>query len=265
MSILNGHTGAIQSYAFSHNKNTLATLEQKNTIHLWDIKADSVRGRIERFLIKQAKRLTCHLQDRAPIRLQIYLAQISRMLRKTRNYSSPYRTIVLNTSDEVQVIYFSPDRKTLATIERINDESYTKKMIRLWDLETEKLKINLTGHSSKVRSLLFSQDGKHLASVHDNNSIILWDIQKGKIEANIAEHSKYLSCAAFSPDSKTLATGSIDKTIRLWDVKSGKQKATLHGHTLGISKLSFSPDGETLASVSYDCTILLWNLKETNR
>jgi WD40 repeat protein len=145
------------------------------------------------------------------------------------------------------------------------------KAIKLWDVATGKELATLKGHTSLVRSVAFSPDGKTLASGsgdfespfagHDPpGQIKLWDVATGRNIANLTGHAKLVFSVAYSPDGKTLASGSYDQTIKLWDFASGKEKATLKGHDLSISPLAFSPDGKTLASGSEDYTIKLWDL-----
>ena len=76
-----------------------------------------------------------------------------------------------------------------------------------------------------VPSVVFSPDGKTLASGGGVNSIILWDVTTGKEKATLTRggEERVVSSVAFSPDGKTLASGSRDHTIKLWDVATGKQ------------------------------------------
>ncbi len=118
----------------------------------------------------------------------------------------------------------------------------------------------LKGHSSDVNSVVFSPDGKTLASGSDDKTIKLWNLTTKKEIRTLQGHSKWIWTVAFSPDGKTLASAGADKTITLWDVSSGNVIQTLVGHSDGVASVAFSPDGKTLASGSLDKTIKLWNL-----
>ncbi len=70
--------------------------------------------------------------------------------------------------------------------------------------------------------LVFSRDGKALASGDEDGTIKLWDVAKAKELASFKGHTGGISSLAFSADSKVLVSGSEDKTIKLWDVVKSK-------------------------------------------
>lgn len=120
----------------------------------------------------------------------------------------------------------------------------------------------LQGHSSTVRSVSVSPDGKTLASGSDDNTIKLWNLETGKEIHTLNGHSNSVLSVSFSPDGKTLASGSSDNTIKLWNLETGQEIRTFNGHSDLVMSVSFSPDDKTLASGSNDDTIKLWNLSE---
>lgn len=84
-----------------------------------------------------------------------------------------------------------------------------------------------TGHSNNVTSVVFSADGKTLASGSSDETVKLWDVSTGTELHTLDGHSNAVESIAFSPDGKTLASGSGDKTIKLWDVSTGAELRTL--------------------------------------
>ena len=118
----------------------------------------------------------------------------------------------------------------------------------------------LEGHTSWVRSVSFSPDGKRLASGSHDKTIKLWNLATGNQISTLKGHTLWVNSVSFSPDGKTLASASDDNTIKLWNLATGKEISTLTGHTSWVNSVSFSPDGKTLASGSYDNTIKVWNL-----
>ena len=50
--------------------------------------------------------------------------------------------------------------------------------IKLWDVETGRYLGILSGHTEPVETLVFSHDGKMLASGSDDGTVLLWDWKK---------------------------------------------------------------------------------------
>ncbi|MEH2248645.1 AAA-like domain-containing protein, partial [Nostoc sp.] len=80
----------------------------------------------------------------------------------------------------------------------------------------------LEGHSERVNSVVFSPDGKTLASASADKTIKLWNLDTGKEITTLSGHSAAVNSVVFSPDGKTLASASADKTIKLWNLDTGK-------------------------------------------
>jgi WD40 repeat protein len=120
----------------------------------------------------------------------------------------------------LSALAISPDGKMLAAGESDFDT------IRLWDLDSAKLKYKLKAHG--VAELAFSPDGKALASAGRDGKVIVWDVAKEKPRLVLKGHSKhangnFLRCIAFAPDGRTVASGSWDGTMRFWPVAPAEQ------------------------------------------
>ncbi|PMB43350.1 hypothetical protein CEN41_13160, partial [Fischerella thermalis CCMEE 5330] len=90
------------------------------------------------------------------------------------------------------------------------------KTTKLWDIASGKVIQTLTGHSNLVKSVVFSPDGKIVASGSNDNTIKLWNVATGKEIRTFTAHTSFVTSLAFSNDGKVLASGSSDKTIKLW-------------------------------------------------
>ena len=111
------------------------------------------------------------------------------------------------------------------------------------------------GHTAAARQVVFSPDGRMLASCSEDGRVLLWDFARRERLATLAHPAMRI---AFSPDGRLLATGARDGSVVVWDVARRRAIRTLRDHDREIGAMAFSPDGALLASSDYGSTIL-WN------
>ncbi|MBE9168580.1 hypothetical protein IQ238_14030 [Pleurocapsales cyanobacterium LEGE 06147] len=80
----------------------------------------------------------------------------------------------------------------------------------------------LTGHTDLVGGVIFSPDGRLLASCSADTTIRLWQMPDGKPLATLTGHTDSVGGVTFSPDGRLLASSSEDTTIRLWMLRLWK-------------------------------------------
>jgi len=97
-----------------------------------------------------------------------------------------------------------------------------------------------SGHTSWVRSLVFSPDGTSLVSGSDDNTIKLWDMQTGGVVKTFWGHRGFVVSVSISADCTTIASGSDDQTIRLWDIQTGECHHIIQQYSVR-SYVYFSP------------------------
>jgi eukaryotic-like serine/threonine-protein kinase len=120
--------------------------------------------------------------------------------------------------------------------------------------------VTINGHGKAVHSIVFSPDGKQIASASQDQTIKVWDAANGQEVFTLKGHTNGVTSVAFSPDGKQIASGSLDNTIKFWDASTGKESAALKGHANGVWSIAFSSDGKRIASASDDRTIKVWDV-----
>ncbi len=120
---------------------------------------------------------------------------------------------------------------------------------------------DITDHKDVVHSVVFSPNGRMIASGSADSNAKLWRADSGKQIRALMRHPSPVLCVAFSPDNNVLAVGAEDGTITLWDVNYKERIKTLRGHEGRVWSIRFSPDGSILASGSTDKTVRLWDMR----
>ena len=110
----------------------------------------------------------------------------------------------------------SPCEELLATETNNGD-------IKIWDIASETLVVELTGHENFESALAFSPTGEYLVSGGQANAVDVWDVALWEKRHSLIGHTASVVAITFHPDGKRLVTSSRDGTARLWNVESGEE------------------------------------------
>jgi WD40 repeat protein len=158
-----------------------------------------------------------------------------------------------------QQVYFSPDSKTVRTLQEQREGGKSRFLVRSWDVakghETERKAIEPTGQVVHWHWI-----GTHVAvasTTEKGHAVQVWDALTGKPIQTLADVGAGVTSIRLSPDGawllvSTLASGSGQGTVTaVWDVGVGRKTvpALESGLSTGTSlaRLAFVPGGRLLA------------------
>jgi WD40 repeat protein/tRNA A-37 threonylcarbamoyl transferase component Bud32 len=122
-----------------------------------------------------------------------------------------------------------------------------------------KPRLTLRDNGGEVYCVVFSPDGRTLATCGHDGHVRLWNPTTGQLQMKFRAHAREIGAVAFSPDGRTLATASDDGAVKLWDRATGQERKITQV-AKAVVGVAFSPDGKTLAAGVEDGTCLRWEL-----
>jgi WD40 repeat protein len=279
---LHGHAAQLTALAFLPDGKRLITASEDQIVRVWDtITGENValRGHgsyIATLTIEPGGRHFASGSADKTVRL----------------WSVPQATRAVRLPDsELYSVVFSPDGKRIVA-------GGVGGLMTLCDAETLVCR-PLAGHHDDVMGLVFSGDGRELASASDDETVRVWDLAAGTSRLYSADAAS--EAIAFSPDGARIAFAASarklvvaePKTSRLytldvqnmaryrvefspdgqkvtaadgndavvWDWATGAVQR-LVGHSLRVRRSFFSPDGTLVATASDDDNVGLWKLAD---
>ncbi|TVY71375.1 Vegetative incompatibility protein HET-E-1 [Lachnellula suecica] len=285
---LKGHQESVEVIVFSSDAKLIASGSRDMTVKLWNMttgtELHTLRGHEARIttiiFLPDDERLASASEDKSEVKLwdvtagtesqtlgpfdeygdPLALSSGGKLL-VTRALISTIRVWDTETGDELQrfehhdkieKIAISPDGRLLVL--------GSFETVSMWDIANGTEKQSFEGHKGWLSNIIFSSDGKMLATTSNDKTIKLWDTTVNtKRKISDEDHKSWVNVLAFSPDRKMLASGSHDNTVKLWDAMSGMGGKIISSHEAWINDVAFSPDSKLLATAG-DKSVKLWDV-----
>jgi WD40 repeat protein len=259
---LSGYRKAVFGFAFNPKTLTLAIADSGKTLQLWKLDSDDQIRPLQPLISQQGLiNALSFSPDGKTLASASHTGGVKLWQRDRLGQFAvfPYRTIAAHSS-LISTLTFSPDSQTFAS-------GSWDKTIKLWNRKGVLLNV-FNGHKARLARVLFSPDGKTLASSNSqilasssgDRSLRFWHLQNPVSRTLHAHRKLAVLQAVFSQDGQKIASASEDTTIKLWQ-GDGKFFDTLNGHSAHVLSVAFSPDDQILASGSWDGTLGFWQFE----
>ena len=208
---MEGHSGPLTSVAWSPDGKWLASGSEDETVIVWDATTGE-QVRVLEGYTGAAERVGWSPQGHVGITSSWYDLVVwdvtAEGVDSAENFINPMRSprSDLDSTPQRDMV-----AKTLA--DGTLEVSFTESTgIAWWDEPVHML----SDETSVIGQLMWSPEGRRLASGSQDGKVILWDGRAGLILSTLEGQESAISSLAWSPDGDLLAAGSVDGTLIVW-------------------------------------------------
>ncbi len=251
---LRGHTGAVNSVAWSPDRRYIASGSDDHTIRIWD----AIAGKP--ISVLRGHRLRVNSVEWGPDGKRLASASDDETV-KVWDWAT--EEVVHTLSGHKQAVHsvtWSPDGKRLAS----GGEDST---VRIWDAVTGEEALCLYSELSKepVLSVAWSPNARWVAAGRgggpgDHGSVTLWNLSTSE-HRQLRDYEGHgsVNSVAWSPDSRLVASATDHLRVKVWDGATGNKMSVLRGHKSKVISVAWSPDSQSIASAGEDQTVNIWD------
>jgi len=132
------------------------------------------------------------------------------------------------------------------------------KKIFIYETETGRPKLSLSGLSQEVTSISYSPQNNLILGSSYDKSIRIWNAN-GSTKDALTGHTNKVSAAKFTSENNIVSC-SQDRTIKLWDIKSGYCKTSIFTHSSCNDIDFFDSSGTMVVTAHLDNSLKIWDV-----
>jgi WD40 repeat protein len=150
------------------------------------------------------------------------------------------------------VIAVSPDASWLAC-------GTSNTTIRMIPLKPDATEYVLTGHKGRIKSLIYSYDGKYLYSAALDGKVLKWDLA-ARTSTNVSDGSMKITSIDISSKDNMIAGITSDGKVVVWDPERMQDNFRLETTEKNIKVVRFSPGNNLLAIGDINGNVEIWDV-----
>jgi WD40 repeat protein len=256
---LRGHSAPVEAVAFSPDDDRLATGDWDGVIWVWDTTAHrpvlAFRGHSTAISSVEFGPDGRQVVSASGGKLGLGTGEVKVWDARTGREAATMHAGV----GPVCQARFSPDGTKVVSCVGTISRSVPGE-IKLWDAATGRELARVPGDSRKL-DVVFTHDGRYIASVGFEPGVRVWDAETGKPARDPYGPDTRFRAIVFSRDGKLLAAAALDTTIRVFETATGREVWKFPGHNMGSYGLAFDPGGRRLTSCGADASVKVWDLE----
>jgi WD40 repeat protein/predicted Ser/Thr protein kinase len=245
LAICRGHASKVLGVSFSPDGTRLLSTSSDGTVRQWSV----ATGReVEPPYDRHSGDVTAAMYS--PDGTWVASAGTDRTVRVWQATGRQDVAVLHGHTGPVAGVAFAPGGRRLASVSHATRlvPTAADNTIRVWEVDARATLPVLGGHRSYVYPVVYSPDGRWIASGGWDNTVRLWDARTGEAACAPLDNGDVVKTLAFSPDSSRLVSAREDR-LQVWEVATGRRLEEFQVPAPNILAVAFHPDGATLAAL----------------
>lgn len=236
--VLPGHTNTVTALQFSPDGQLLASGSWDTTVRVWQVSPGPEYGRLRATLQAHTTKVTAVAFS--PDGTLLASAGRDNVVHLWDVATAHRLATVSGLSKAVLCLAFAPSATpaldgAMAAPRAVLAGGGIDRVVRIWRVYDDETGVKVSeplvcarpDQTDSIAAVVFSPNGRWVASASWDKTVSVWDAQRGVLVRDLCGHTESVKFLAFSPDNAWLASSSHDETVRVWGVETGACVATL--------------------------------------